>query len=170
MKVLETERLTLRWLRLEDDHFILTLLNDPSWIRFIGDRGIRTLEGARQYIQTGPLAMYEREGFGLYLVELKHDGAPVGMCGLIKREGLDDVDIGFAFMPPFRSQGYAYEAAKAVLDFGATKLGMSRIVGIVDQSNASSIRLLEKIGMAMEKTIRLPNGDVDLFLYGVNFT
>src|SRR6185503_20091394 len=106
MKVLETERLILRWLSVEDAAFILELVNDPGWLRFIGDRGVRTLEDARNYILNGPVAMYQRVGFGLYLVELKQSATPIGICGLIERAGLEDIDIGYAFLPAFRGQGY----------------------------------------------------------------
>src|ERR1051325_3355107 len=113
MKVLETDRLILRHLTVEDSEFILELLNDPSWLRFIGNRGVRTLDDARDYILKSFVAMYERLGFGLYLTELKSEGVPVGICGLIKRDSLEDVDIGFAFLPKFRGEGYAYESASA---------------------------------------------------------
>ena len=99
IKILETDRLILRRLSVEDAAFILELVNDPLWLRFIGDRGVRTLDEARAYILNGPVAMYERAGFGLYLVERKIDSTSLGMCGLIKRDGLDDVDLGFAFLP-----------------------------------------------------------------------
>ncbi|MFI4982343.1 MAG: GNAT family N-acetyltransferase, partial [Nevskiales bacterium] len=115
MKVLETERLVLRRLVAEDAPFILELLSDPSWLRFIGDKGVRNLDDARLYIRIGPAAMYARLGHGLYLTELKDGGIPIGLCGLIKRDTLDDVDIGFAFLPQYRGQGYAREAAAATL-------------------------------------------------------
>jgi RimJ/RimL family protein N-acetyltransferase len=157
LKILETDRLNLRMLSVEDDAFILELVNDPLWLRFIGDRGVRTLEDARDYILRGPVAMYERVGFGLYLVEHKSDGVPLGICGLIKRDGLEDVDIGFAFLPEFRAQGYAYESAAAVLAYGRSVLGLKRIVAITSPDNEQSARLLEKLGFTFEKMIRLPH-------------
>src|SRR5688572_10804905 len=96
MTALTTDRLILRELTLDDAEFILGLVNEPSWLRFIGDRGVRTLDDARAYISNGPMKSYERNGFGLYLTALKGAGTPIGMCGLIKRDGLDDVDVGFA--------------------------------------------------------------------------
>jgi RimJ/RimL family protein N-acetyltransferase len=167
-KVLETERLTLRQLTVEDDAFIFELVNDPDWLRFIGDRGVRTLEDARSYILNGPVAMYERVGFGLYLVELKGDGIPIGMWGLIKREGLDDVDIGFAYLPKYRSQGYAYEAASAVLAYGQREFGLTRIVAITTIDNELSVRLLIRLGFVFEKLIQLPNDSEELKLFAVN--
>lgn len=153
----------------EDAAFILKLVNDPLWLRFIGDRGVRTLEDARAYILKGPVAMYERVGFGLYLVEHKRDGVPLGICGLIKRDGLDDVDLGFAFLPEFRAQGYAYESAAAVLAYGRNVLGLKRIVAITSPDNERSVHLLEKLGFTFEKMIQLPNDSeaVKLFASGI---
>jgi len=168
MNVLETDRLVLRRLSAEDGEFVLQLLNEPSWLRFIGDRGVRTVDDARDYILTGPVAMYERVGFGLYVTELKVDGAPIGLCGLIKRDGLEDVDIGFAFFPRFWGKGYAYESASAVMAYGRSVLGLDRIVAITSLDNDRSIALLQKLGFRFEKTIRMPNDDeVRLFASGV---
>lgn len=164
MQVLETDRLIIRWLTVEDAAFILELVNDPSWLRFIGDRGVRTLEDARSYILKGPVEMYGRLGFGLYLVELKSEGVPIGTCGLIKRDSLKDVDIGFAFLPSFRGQGYAYEAASAVLAYGKNTLGLERIVAIVSPGNDRSIKLLEKLGLRFEQNVQLSErNEVKLF-------
>src|SRR5438552_2883098 len=139
MNVLETERLRLRWLSAEDAAFMLELVNDPAWLRFIGDRGVRTLEDARGYILNGPVAMYRRVGFGLYLVELKQSRTPIGICGLIKRAGLEDVDIGFAFLPAFCGQGYAYESASAMIAYAQDTLGLYRVVAITAPDNQRSI-------------------------------
>jgi RimJ/RimL family protein N-acetyltransferase len=168
MTVLETERLTLRRLTEEDAPFMLALLNEPSFLRFIGDRKVRTLDDARSYILKGPVEMYERHGHGLYLTSLKPEGTPIGMCGLIKRDGLADVDIGFAFLPAFWGRGYAFEAASAVLADGQAGLGLRRIVAITAQDNQSSIRLLERIGLNFERRIQL-NGEgpeLNLFAWG----
>src|SRR5580700_8038038 len=128
--VTETERLILRRLSTDDDAFILELLNEPSFLQNIGDRGVRTLEDARGYILKGPVASYERFGFGLFLVALKETAVPLGICGLLKRDALEDVDIGFAFLPRFWSQGYAFESAAAVMAFGREALGIRRVVAI----------------------------------------
>lgn len=165
MIVLETGRLTLRHLCMEDAAFILRLLNDPGWLRFIGDRGVRTLADARKYIVDGPVAMYARCGFGLYLTERTADAAPLGMCGLIKRDGLDDVDIGFAFLPEFSGLGYAQEAAAAVMAYGKNTIGLKRIVGIASHDNERSIKLLEKIGLRFERAMRLPKDDEEISLF-----
>ncbi len=166
-KVLETERLTLRRLTITDNAFIFELVNDPDWLRFIGDRNVHSLDDARNYLRNGPLAMYERSGFGLYLVELKNEGTSIGMCGLIKREGLNDVDLGFAYLPKYRAQGYAYEAASAVLTYGRQTFGLKRIVAITALDNVRSIQLLEKLGFAFEKLIKLPNDDEELKLFAI---
>ncbi len=166
--VLETDRLFLRRFNVDDAAFILRLLNDPLWLRFIGDKGVRTLDDARNYLCKGPLAMYEREGFGLYLTARKDDGAAIGMCGLIKRDSLDDVDIGFAFLPEFRAQGYALESASAMLAYGKGAFGLTRIVAIVSPDNERSARLLLKLGMTFEKSVKLAVDD-EVSLYALEF-
>ncbi|GHO49420.1 GNAT family N-acetyltransferase [Ktedonospora formicarum] len=165
MDVLETDRLILRHLTTEDAAFILALVNDPAWLRYIGDNGVRTLEDARSYIVRGPIAMYAREGFGLYLTALKEDRTPIGLCGLIKRDALEDVDIGFAFLPQFRTQGYGYEAASAVLTHGRQVLGLQRIVAITSLDNERSAQLLEKLGLHFERRITLHNDPEELRLF-----
>lgn len=169
MKVLETERLILRRLTGADAEFILELVNDPSWLQFIGDKGVRTLADASDYILQGPVAMYNRLGFGLYLTELKESGAPIGICGLIKRESLKDVDIGFAFLPGYRDKGYAYESAAAVLAYGKSVLGLERIVAITSPANQRSIKLLEKIGLRFEQMVRLAEDEPEVSLFAHNF-
>jgi RimJ/RimL family protein N-acetyltransferase len=160
MTVFETDRLTLRRLVPEDAPFILALLNQPSFIQFIGDRGVRNLEDARRYIETGPLASYARHGYGLFLT-LRTDGqVPIGLCGLLRRDTLDDPDVGYAFLPEHWSQGYAYEAAVATLDYGRRVLGLGRIVAITAPENYRSIKLLEKLGLTFERMVRLSPDDV----------
>ena len=164
MTVLTTQRLTLRRLSQGDAEFIVELLNDPAFLRFVGDKAVRNADDARRYILDGPVASYERYGYGLWLVELKASGVPVGMCGLLKRETLPDVDIGFAFLPAHRSQGYALESASAVLDYARTEFGLKRIVAITDADNAGSIRVLEKIGMRFERMITVSDGTPEIQL------
>lgn len=164
----ETPRLILRQLTVEDAAFIFELVNDPDWLRYIGGRGVRTLDDARAYILRGPVASYERFGFGLYAVERKEAPGPIGLCGLMQRDVLDDVDIGFAFLPAYRALGYAHEAAAATLEYGRSALGLSRIVAIVSPENAASIRLLEKLGLRFERTIRLPDDPEEIFLFGID--
>jgi len=160
MNVLETERLNLRKLRIDDAPFMLGLLNEPSFIENIGDRGVRTMEGARQYIATGAIASYEQHGFGLYLVELKDTAVPIGICGLVKRPFLENADVGFAFLPQFWSQGYALESASAVKRYAREQLGIDRVVAIVSPGNEPSIRLLHKLGLRFECMIEThPPGD-----------
>jgi RimJ/RimL family protein N-acetyltransferase len=169
MKVLDTDRLVIRRLSLEDAPFILQLVNEPSWLRFIGDRGVRNLEDARRYLENGPLAMYARHGFGLYRVERKEDGAAIGMCGLIRRDTLPDVDIGYALFPRFWGHGYAHEAAAAVLEYGRKTVGLARVVAIVSPDNESSIKLLEKLGMTFERMVRMPGDTSEIKLFAVQF-
>jgi RimJ/RimL family protein N-acetyltransferase len=168
LKILETERLILRQFTDDDAPFILELLNEPSFIQNIGDRKIRSLDGAKIYIKNGPATSYAQNGFGLYRVELKETGEAIGMCGLIKRPGLDDVDIGYAFLPRFWSRGYALEAARGVKQHAYDVIGLKRIVAITNPDNFASIRVLEKIGMTFEKMIKLPNDDMELKLFAVD--
>lgn len=165
MKVLETNRLILRWLRPGDAEFLIRLLNEPSFLRYIGDRGVRNLADAHRYLLEGPLESYRQLGFGLYMVELKEGGVPSGLCGLLKREALADVDIGFAFLPQFWSQGYAFEAASAVMTHARLSLGLERVVAITSQDNASSARLLGKLGFVFERLIRLSDDEPELRLF-----
>ncbi|HEX9333730.1 MAG TPA: GNAT family N-acetyltransferase [Anaerolineales bacterium] len=169
MTVLETERLLLCQFSIEDADFILELLNDPSFIRNIGDRGVRTVDGANSYILNGPLASYAKNGFGLYLVKLKVTNESIGMCGLIKRNTLEDVDIGYAFLPKFWSKGYAVESALAVKEYAKNVIRLKRIVAITDPVNVGSIHVLEKIGFQFERMVRLSEDDIDLKLFAVDF-
>lgn len=166
--VLETERLSLRRLHSDDAAFILELLNEPSFIHNIGDKGVRTISDAGKYILDGPVTSYNRFGFGLYLVELKDSFSPIGICGLVKRDALPDVDIGFAFLPQFWSMGYAFESALAVKSYGMTTLGLKRIVAIANPGNQASINVLKKIGLAFEKMVRLTEDGSEITLYASN--
>jgi RimJ/RimL family protein N-acetyltransferase len=150
-----------------DAEFILDLLNQPSFIQFIGDRGVRGVEQARDYIATRFTESYRVNGFGLYLMAKRSDAVPVGICGLVKRDTLPEPDIGFALLPQFEGLGYAFEAASATLEFGRDKLGIKRVLAITTTDNARSARLLEKIGLLFERDITV--GDETLRLFAVNF-
>jgi len=165
MKILETDRLVLRRLAVEDAEFIFDLLNQPSFLQFIGDKGVRTIDDARNYILTGPIASYARFGFGLYLTELKPTQTPIGICGLLKRETLDDVDVGFAFLPQYWRHGYAFESASAVLAYGRDVLGLDRIVAITSPNNEASIKVLNKLGLKFERMIRLSEDAPEVRLF-----
>ena len=166
--VVETSRLRLRRLSVDDADFILKLLNEPSFIQNIGDRHVRTIEEARAYILNGPVASYEKHGFGLWLVETKEAGAHIGICGLLKREVLEDVDIGYALLPEFWSKGYALESASAVLSYAREELRLQRVLAVVNPKNQSSIRLLEKIGFEFEKMVRLSEDAPEIKLFAAN--
>ena len=146
---------------------MLGLVNEPAWIRYIGDKNVRTLEDAQRYIENGPMAMYARYGFGLYMVEAKASAQPIGICGLIKRDTLEDVDLGFAFLPRFWGKGYAFESAAAVMSYGWNALALPRIVAIVAHGNAASERLLDKLGFRFESLVKLPSSEEELKLYAV---
>ena len=164
--VAETVRLRLSRLTPGDAPFILELLNDPDFLRFIGDRGVRNPDDAVAYIQNGPAASYQRHGFGLYLVTVRESAVPAGICGLLRRDTLDDADIGFAFLPAFRGQGYALEAAAAVMRHAERDFGLARVVAIVSPGNQASRRLLERLGFRFERLIRLGEETAEVELFG----
>jgi RimJ/RimL family protein N-acetyltransferase len=163
--VIQTERLMLRQLVLSDAGFILELLNEAAFLRFIGDKGVRSLADARDYILSGPIGSYARHGFGLYATCLR-DGTPAGICGLVKRDDLADVDVGFAFLSRHCSKGYAVESASAVLAHARQELRLQRIVAITAPENLGSIAVLEKIGLKFERMIRLAEHSPELKLFG----
>jgi RimJ/RimL family protein N-acetyltransferase len=159
--VLDTARLELTRLCAGDAGFLVELLNDPSFVRHIGDKGVRTEADACRYLESGPAASYERFGFGLWRVALRGSGEPVGMCGLLKRDWLDDVDVGFAFLPRFWAKGYAFEAASGVLLHARDAFGLKRVVAITSPDNEASMGLLAKLGFRFERTVRAPDGAED---------
>ncbi len=161
MPILDTERLRLCALGFADAEFILRLVNEPSWLANIGDRHVHDLEGARSYLRDGPLAMYERHGFGLYRIERKIDGASLGLCGLLKRDYLEQADIGYALLPEYCGQGYALEAAQAVLGYGNRVLGLRPLAAITHPDNRRSIALLDRLGLRWVRAMQL-NGDAEL--------
>lgn len=164
IKIIETERLLIRKFDLDDVDFIVVLLNTPAWLQFIGNRGVKNNKDAENYLLNGPMESYRLNGFGLSMVELKENSVPIGMCGLIKRDSLDDVDIGFAMMPEFAGNGYGFEAAAATMTYAKKILGLKRLVAITDADNIYSISLLKKLGMQFEKMIQL-NDEKELMLF-----
>ena len=164
--MLETERLRLTQLSHRDAEFIHGLLNEPSFLRFIGDRGVRSTEDARRYIQDGPVAGYARYGYGLLRMGLKTDDTPIGICGVLRRDTLPEPDVGFSLLPAWWSKGYAFEAASAVMGHARGVLRLGRILAITSVDNESSIRLLGKLGFRFERMIRLgeETSEVRLFV------
>ena len=165
MKILETERVIAREVEIVDAAFILDLLNQPSFIKYIGDRGVRTIVEAGEFIENRYRQSYRDFGFGLYVVKLKADPTPLGICGFVKRDTLPDADIGFAFLPQYWGQGYAFEAAAAVMRYGREVLGLKRVLAITSQDNESSGRLLEKLGFAYEGLRQMPHDEQELKLF-----
>jgi RimJ/RimL family protein N-acetyltransferase len=161
VEVLRTERLILRHLSEEDAPFILELLNSQGFIDNIGDRGVRDLDGARRYVTEGPGASYQKYGYGLWLAVLKKTGEPIGICGLVKRDGLEDADVGYALLERYWGHGYAQEGAAATLAHAREVIGLGRVVAITDPSNAGSIAVLKKIGMKAAGLIKVPGYDED---------
>lgn len=164
--VIETERLILRKFTLEDAPFLLELVNTPAWLQFIGDRNVHSVEESENYLRNGNLKSYAEHGFGFYLVATKESNEAIGMCGLVKRDSLEDIDIGFAFLPNSIGKSYGYEAASATLDYALNVLKLGRIVAIVDPQNASSIALIKKIGLKYEKMVQISTNDIELMLFG----
>ena len=167
MKILETERLLLREVVESDDAFMLDLLNQPSFIRYIGDRNVRNLEQSRDFIENRYRASYRNNGFGLYAVELKEDQTPIGICGFVRRDTLPDADIGFAFLPQFERLGYAFESAAAVMEYGRNVLGLKRVLAITSVDNESSGRLLGKLGFKFNGLIVLPGDTEEIKLFSL---
>lgn len=168
MKILETERTILREVTTDDAEFILDLLNQPSFIKFIGDRKLRTVEQARDYIESRFAASYKQFGFGMYAVELKTTRELIGICGFVRRDSLPDADIGFAFLPQFERKGYAFETGDAMMRYGRNVLNLKRILAITSQDNAASGRLLEKLDFKFERLIELPPETEKLKLFSSN--
>jgi len=169
MKILETPRLTLRTIEPDDAAFYYQLVNDPTWLEHIGDKGIRSIEGARSAIIDGPCAMQQKLGHSLYVMQRKSDGAPLGLCGLIKRDSLPDVDIGYAIRPAYFGQGYTYEAAAAVTDYARVQLRLKRLLGITSPGNVNSIRLLAKLGLSFVEHKPLPPDGRPTNIYCLEF-
>ncbi len=159
MIILETERLVLRKFTSDDTGFVLEIVNDPDWLKYIGDKDVHNHDDALNYITQGPVASYEKNGFGLYVAILKNTKIPVGICGLVKRDGLDHPDVGFAFLAAHRGKGYATESAAAVLEYGYKELGLDKILAVTSPDNDASGRVLEKIGLRFEKMIHLSEDD-----------
>jgi RimJ/RimL family protein N-acetyltransferase len=162
---MSTDRLLINRITLDDAGFILKLMNDKDWIKNIGDRGIRTIEEAEEYIRTRFLKTYDEVGFGFYSLILKNTHQSIGIAGLVDREGIDHIDIGYGMLPEFRGKGYAFEATKAVYDYGYKDLKLDKIVAIVNPDNPGSIKLLSKLGLEFEKMIRLPDEEIDIMLF-----
>ena len=170
MIISETNRLIIAKMTLEDAPFMLELLNTPNWIKFIGDRHVKTVEEAESYLKNGVLKSYEEMGFGFYKLLLKgEDTKIIGTSGLVKRPQLDDVDIGFAMLPSYEGKGFGWEAAKEIMDFAENELLLKRIVAITAPSNINSIRLLEKLGLIYEKWVKPFDDDEELLLFAKTF-
>jgi [ribosomal protein S5]-alanine N-acetyltransferase len=168
MHIISTERLHLSEFTSQDAIFIMALLNSEGWLEYIGDRHIHSTQAAEQYIERALTKNYREKGYGFYKCSLRENGETIGMCGLIKRDYLPDIDIGFAFLPEFMGQGYAFEAAAATLSFARKQLKATKIAAITIPSNLPSIKLLEKLGLTYEKTIQAPGEEVDLLLMGMD--
>jgi ribosomal-protein-alanine N-acetyltransferase len=162
--ILETERLRLRTFTVADAAFVLELLNTPSWLQFIGDRGIKTLEQAQSYLANGPIMSYATQGFGLYLVKLKESNTAIGMCGLLKRDYLEHMDIGYALLPAYEGNGYAIEIVAATMNYAFTELHLLHLTAITNTNNLRSIKLLNKLGFRLKELITVEDKELNLFI------
>ena len=168
MPVAQSTRLRLRHIQVEDADFVLQLLNEPDFLKNVGDKNVRDRSGAEAYIERGPIASYESHGYGLYLVELIESGKAIGICGLLKRDFLEHADLGFALMPGYRGNGYAFEAAQATIELARTTLNLSKIVAFTANNNMRSIKLLEKLGMKFDNLMSLPGADKSVKLFSLD--
>jgi RimJ/RimL family protein N-acetyltransferase len=163
--IVETPRLKLRELTVDDAGFILGLVNEPSFLANIGDKGVRTLDDAGKFILDGPWRRNQKPGYGQFMVELKPDGTPIGVCGLLYRERIDVTDVGCAFLPAYWRRGIAFEATSAVMEYGRTTLGVEKIVGLTSEKNLASIGLLGKLGMTFQGLVKMTDEDPGTALY-----
>ena len=163
----ETERLRVRPTSEEDAGFIVELFNTPKWLKFIGDRNVKTLEDAKTYIQNKMLPQLKRLGYSNYTVIRKEDNCKIGSCGLYDREGLEGIDIGFAFLPEYEGKGYAYEASIVLKNAAFSKFEITELRAITVKENISSQKLLERLGLSLEGTTKLPGGEEELLLYSI---
>ncbi len=163
--MLETERLHIELANPADKEFFFTLLNSPKWLKFIGDRGIETTSDAENYIQNSLIKSYHEKGYGLYKLLLKSANVPIGICGFLKRDYLDSVDIGYAVLPAYEGAGYTFEAAAAILEYGKTQLSLHPVYGITSETNLASRHLLEKLGLRFIAKRPDPNSSDELLIY-----
>ena len=163
--IIETNRLRLRELTTNDAEFVFHLVNEPSFLSNIGDKGVRNLDDAVKFILSGPWTNQKKPGYGQFLIELSGNGQPIGVCGLLYRDNLEVTDIGFALMPTYHGRGYASEAAAAVMEYGYSTLGIDRIVGLTSEENQPSIRILEKLGMKFKRIVKMSDNDSGTALY-----
>lgn len=164
------DRISLRRLTLSDAEFVIELVNDSDWLRNIGDKNVHCIADAERYLRQGPMSLYEKLGVGLWAVVLQSTGELMGMCGLVKRDALEDFDLGFAFLPAYRGQGFAFEAARGVLSFVRDELKLKRLAAIVNPDNTPSVKLLKKLGFERTGEMQMP-GDgksVDLYYFDLN--
>jgi len=168
--IAETKRLIISKFTIEDAPFFLELVNTPHWLKYIGDRNIKTVLQAEQRISSGHIKSYETHGFGFYKLNLKRNNKPIGTCGLIKRDSLEHVDVGFAFLPDYEGKGYGFESSKAILKMAKEEFKLERLLAITLPTNEPSIKLLEKLGLSFQKMVKPFDDDEELMLYAINLT
>jgi RimJ/RimL family protein N-acetyltransferase len=164
---LQTERLSLRRLTLEDADLMLAVWNDPAFYKYVGDRGIRTREQAQEAMAAGALQLYENYGYGPFRVALRESDQPIGICGLFRREGFDDPDIGWSVLPDHGGKGFAFEAGTAVLNYAFEELALNYVVAFISAENMPSIGLAKKLGLRYERMTRMVGDEEDVCLYSM---
>lgn len=165
---IETDRLWIVPMDFEDSQFLISLFNSPKWLKYIGDRNLKTVDDAKAYISNRILPQRERLGFSNFVLHLKENGEKIGICGLFERDGLENIDIGFALLPDYEGHGYALEAAKKIMKTGFEDLGLGTIVAITTKDNFASQRILVKLGMILSGTTRIPGDDEELLFYKIH--
>ncbi|MGB1209829.1 MAG: GNAT family N-acetyltransferase [Lacinutrix venerupis] len=168
MIVAKTNRLIISKFTIEDAPFFMNLVNTPNWIKHIGDRNIKTIKQAEESIKNGHLKSYKTHGFGFYILRLKENLKPIGTCGLIKRDTLEDIDFGFAMLPQYEKLGFGFESSQAILDLARNKFKLNRITAITLETNKNSIKLLQKLGFLYEKQVKPFDDDKELLLFAKN--
>ena len=166
MQIAETKRLILSKITTNDAAFILELMNSPGWLKYIGDRNIKTVEAATVHIENNQLKCYKTYGFGYYKIQIKAENLKtIGTCGLLKRDELEHVDVGFSLLPNYHGKGYGFEAVTEIMNLAKSEFNMKRICAITLPINKPSIHLLEKLGLSYQKTVKPFDNDEELLLF-----
>ena len=166
-KAFETDRLFIRPTAANDAEFIYHLMNTPKWIEYIGDRNVHSIEKAKEYIEERMISQLNRLGYSNYTILKKEDNQKIGTCGLFDREGLEGIDIGFALLPEFEGNGFAFEASNRIKDAAFEEFGIARLSAITAKDNIGSQKLLEKLGLQLKGTTTLPNDNEELLIFEI---
>ena len=156
---ISTDRLHLHLLATGDYEFIIQLVNSKGWIKFIGDRNIHSKEESVAYINK----IVDSTNIYYWVVRIKEGNIPIGVIWFLKRDYLENFDIGFAFLPEFAGRGYAYEAAKEILSIVSTYPAYHTVLATTIPHNLRSIKLLIKLGLYFEKELEVGNQKLHIY-------